>query len=158
MRFKFNCPTCGQRISAEPDQYHTTAPCPTCGVDLLVPTPTVPLRGAAGELPALIKRLERMGFTYTRSTDPVDSAQEFSRLQDALHAFKDLDDLIEKLSSTSKITRLPTTEEKTAIRTKLFSHIMHGVFGGAEEEMETVIFSVVPALRAKEQNPGAPSA
>lgn len=37
MTFKFECPNCGQRISAENCDANTKAACPTCGFQLVVP-------------------------------------------------------------------------------------------------------------------------
>jgi hypothetical protein len=37
MEFKFECPTCGQHISATPEQIGGTGPCPNCNTTVTVP-------------------------------------------------------------------------------------------------------------------------
>jgi DNA-directed RNA polymerase subunit M/transcription elongation factor TFIIS len=39
--FKFPCPKCQQKLSAEADQAETTIQCPSCGADLQIPSPPV---------------------------------------------------------------------------------------------------------------------
>jgi hypothetical protein len=99
-----------------------------------------------------------MGLTYARSTDPVEEAQELSRLQEVLHAFKHLDELIERMGRVGEIVRSPAAAEITSIRTRLFSLVMSGVFSGAEHEMKDVIFSAAPPLRPPGQRMTRPVA
>jgi hypothetical protein len=40
MELKFECPTCGQHISATPAQIGVTAPCPNCKTAVTVPNPS----------------------------------------------------------------------------------------------------------------------
>jgi hypothetical protein len=43
MEFKFECPSCGQHLSAVPSQIGGRAPCPSCGATVTVPSqPNVP--------------------------------------------------------------------------------------------------------------------
>ena len=37
MELKFECPTCGQHLSAVPEQIGLTAPCPSCNNEVTVP-------------------------------------------------------------------------------------------------------------------------
>jgi hypothetical protein len=40
MELKFECPKCGQHISATPAQIGVTAPCPNCNTAVTVPNPS----------------------------------------------------------------------------------------------------------------------
>jgi hypothetical protein len=43
MELKFNCPACGQHISATPAEIGVTAPCPNCKAVVTVPNPSTSL-------------------------------------------------------------------------------------------------------------------
>jgi len=40
MEFKFECPACGQHLSATPAQIGVTAPCPNCKAAVTIPSPS----------------------------------------------------------------------------------------------------------------------
>lgn len=57
--FKFSCAQCGQHLSATADQVGISAPCPSCGFPVVVPTPVSPQRPPP--LPSATQMPEQVG-------------------------------------------------------------------------------------------------
>jgi hypothetical protein len=111
--------------------------------------PTVPLRSSSPALPTLIKRLEKMGFTYARPAQPMDDAEEIRRLSAVVAHFEQLDSILYKLEGGNELARQAKPAEVMSIRTRLFAVIMSGDFSGTEEEVKRLIFESAPNLRQR---------
>jgi hypothetical protein len=124
MELKFECPTCGQHISATPAQIGVTAPCPHCSAAVTVPArqdndqPVFVLPTKLPFLKSHRKKILEAKVSELVSLGPIDESIE-AKLQDFAVALRlekaDADDAAGRWNSTCHV-------EAPAIQRRLKKH------------------------------------
>lgn len=171
MVHKFSCYECGQKVSATDDWIGTEAICPACGVAFLVPgvaedepaafpgekepEPIVaesePGWAAAESPPAtlaeLLENVEALGIHLDPAARAAPSPEEHAlSLATFLYSVDLLGGMLAEMQHTGEITRPPRVSELHAVHTRLFTKVTAGEWGGAEEELKSLLLEVVPGL------------
>src|SRR5947208_13021137 len=98
MELKFECPTCGQHISATPAQIGVTAPCPNCNAAVIVPNastlspPLQPSPPAADlkPVPTESTRMDIYVYKDDKQLGPFENVQVAEALPNGKFAYDDV--------------------------------------------------------------------
>lgn len=146
--FKFECPACGQRISATPDLFGTDGNCPTCGQLFTVPTP--PPQSAPPAECAEAAKVRALGYSFTPPADC-----EVEEIADNLESFlmwadESFEETLRYMEADGQIEEdaRPTAAQIIAIGNRILAEMFAGNWNDTEQAVRRIILEIAPQLRA----------